>query len=287
MKILILGSGGQLGWELMQTCPKDISIEACDFPKVDFLNPSSIRECIANCDADRIINAAAFTAVDLAETEPDKAHRINHTAVDEISRLAAQKQIRLVHISTDYVFSGRHYKPLRPDDPFDPQSVYGLSKLKGEEAVRDHLKDKGLIIRTAWLYSAHGKNFVKTMLSLMSAGKDLKVIDEQIGTPTWAKGLARAIWVSIGKSLCGTFHWTDAGAASWYDFAVAIQEEALHLGMLNKPVSITPVPSEQFPTLAQRPYYSILDKQSMWQATRITPVHWRVQLRSMLKELES
>ncbi len=287
MKILILGSGGQLGWELLQTCPKDVHIEACDFPKIDFFKSSSIQECIFPSDADWIINAAAFTAVDLAETEPEKAHRINHEAVDEISQIAAQKQIRLVHISTDYVFSGRHYKPLQPDDPFDPQSVYGLSKLKGEEAVRHNLKDKALIIRTAWLYSAHGKNFVKTMLNLMSAGKDLKVIDEQIGTPTWAKGLAQAIWVSIEKSLSGTFHWTDAGAASWYDFAVAIQEEGLHLGILNKPVSITPVPSEQFPTPAERPYYSILDKQSMWQATQITPVHWRVKLRSMLRELKS
>ncbi|MCD4722101.1 MAG: NAD(P)-dependent oxidoreductase, partial [Desulfobacula sp.] len=142
------------------------------------------------------------------------------------------------------------------------------------------------IIRTAWLYSSHGVNFVKTMLKLMKEKQSLSVIDEQVGTPTWARGLARAVWASIKKDLFGTFHWTDAGAASWYDFAVAIQEEAVAAGLLERSIPITPVPSDQFPATAQRPFYSILDKRSMWQATGITPVHWRVHLRSMLKELE-
>ncbi len=286
MNVLIIGSGGQLGWELQRTCPKGIGIEAVDFPEIDLLNPSSIRQCISRSSADWIINAAAYTAVDPAESDQKAAFRINHEAVSDIATLADEKKIRLVHISTDYVFSGNHYKPLQPDDPVDPQSVYGMSKWQGEEAVRKILKENTLIIRTAWLYSSHGKNFVKTMLNLMSAGKDLNVIDEQVGTPTWAWGLAQAVWASIKNSLCGTFHWTDAGVASWYDFAVAIQEEGIAMGLLEQPVIITPVDSSRFPTTAERPYYSILDKRPFWQATKITPIHWRQQLRSMLEEMK-
>lgn len=286
MKVLILGAGGQLGWELLRTSPKGTDINAQGSSQVDFVKPDTIRDCIAQYAPDWIINAAAYTAVDQAESDRENAYRINHEAVSVIAHAAADHHSRLVHISTDYIFSGRNYKPLRPDDPADPQSVYGMSKWKGEAAVREVLSDKSLIIRTAWLYSSHGKNFVKTMLNLMTAGKPLNVIDEQVGTPTWAKGLAQAIWTCIDKSISGTFHWTDAGVASWYDFAVAIQEEALNLNLLQAPVSITPVLSTQFPTPAQRPFYSILDKHSMWQATGITPVHWRAQLRSMLGEIK-
>nr|WP_320016134.1 dTDP-4-dehydrorhamnose reductase [uncultured Desulfobacter sp.] len=286
MKVLILGSRGQLGWELLRTSPKEADINAQNSSQVDFLKPDTIRDCIAQYAPDWIINAAAYTAVDQAESDQENVYRINHEAVSAIAHAAADHHSRLVHISTDYIFSGKNYKPLRPDDPADPQSVYGMSKWKGETAIREVLSDKALIIRTAWLYSSHGKNFVKTMLNLMTAGKSLNVIDEQVGTPTWAKGLALAIWTCIYKSISGTFHWTDAGVASWYDFAVAIQEEALALGLLQVPVSIPPVLSTQFPTPAQRPFYSILDKHSMWQATSITPVHWRAQLRSMLGEIK-
>ncbi|PIE62990.1 MAG: dTDP-4-dehydrorhamnose reductase [Desulfobacter postgatei] len=286
MKVLIIGSGGQLGWELLRTTPRGTDINAVDYPQVDFLKPDTIRDCIARHTPDWIINAAAYTAVDQAESDQENAYHINHEAVSVIARAAEAHHSRLAHISTDYIFSGRHYKPLQPDDPADPQSVYGMSKWKGETALLEVSAVKSLIIRTAWLYSAHGKNFVKTMLKLMTDGKPLNVIDEQVGTPTWAKGLAQAIWICIDKSISGTFHWTDAGAASWYDFAVAIQEEAITLDLLQTPVPITPVLSTQFPTPAQRPFYSILDKHSMWQATGITPVHWRVQLRAMLGELK-
>ncbi|WDP90553.1 MAG: dTDP-4-dehydrorhamnose reductase [Desulfobacter sp.] len=285
MKVLLLGAGGQLGMELTRTCPVHVSLATCDYPKVDFLLPDSIRSCIDTSAPDMIINAAAYTAVDRAEKETKTAFRINRDAVSEIAVLAAESGIGLVHISTDYVFSGRHYTPWLPQDKPDPQSIYGRSKLGGETAVRDRLQGKALIIRTAWLYSAHGQNFVKTMLKLMSDGKSISVIDDQVGTPTWANGLARAVWTCLDKGVLGVHHWTDAGTASWYDFAVAIQEEGLALGLLKNPVTITPVGSDQYPTPAQRPCYSILDKGSMWEATGITPVHWRIQLRAMLKEM--
>ena len=285
MKILVLGSNGQLGWELAQTCSKDINLLTCDYPKVDFLNSDSIKNCIKASSPDWIINAAAYTAVDQAESEKETAFRINHDAVRDIAQHANENNIRMVHISTDYVFSGRHFKPWESEDSTEPESVYGISKLHGEQAVKDILKDKAIIIRTAWLYSSHGTNFVKTMLKLMQKKQNLTVIDEQVGTPTWAKGLAKTIWTSVKRNLTGIYHWTDAGVASWYDFAMAIQEEAIVTGLLKKPIPITPVSSGKFPTIAKRPFYSILDKQKIWKATDITPVHWRTHLKSMLKEL--
>lgn len=285
MKILVLGANGQLGYELTRTCPPGFSLQTCDYPKVDFGSTQSLIKCIETMPSDGIINAAAYTAVDKAEQEPEQTFRINHTAVTTLAQQALQRNIPLVHVSTDFIFNGRNYKPYSPMDTPDPESVYGHSKLKGELAVKDILGDKALVIRTAWLYSAHGENFVKTMLRLMKERDRLTVIDEQIGTPTWARGLAGAIWTALEKKLFGIFHWTDAGIASWYDFAVAIQEEALAAGLLSKAIPVLPVPSVQYPTPARRPFYSVLDKTDLWKATGITPVHWRVQLRTMLKEL--
>lgn len=203
----------------------------------------------------------------------------------EIAELAGKNKITMVHISTDFVFNGKNFRPYQPEDTPFPESVYGKSKLKGELAVKQILGREALIIRTAWLYSSHGNNFVKNMLNLMKDRDSLNVIDEQIGTPTWANGLANAVWVAVEKKMTGTFHFTDAGVASWYDFAVSIQEEALAAGLLSKTVSIHPVPASQYPTPARRPLYCILDKQTMWQAAGINPVHWRIQLRTMLQEL--
>jgi dTDP-4-dehydrorhamnose reductase len=284
MKVLVLGAGGQLGWELQRTCPPEVFPVYCDVPKVDFFSTESIVKCITATRPDCIINAAAYTAVDKAEQEPAAADRINHGAVREIAELCRRNSIFLTHISTDFVFSGRHFKPYQPDDPPDPESIYGKTKLAGEQAVRKTL-DEFLIIRTAWLYSSHGSNFVKTMLRLMQEKPEINVIDEQIGTPTWAHGLARAVWTSLDKNIQGIFHWTDAGVASWYDFAVAIQEEGIRAKLFEKAIPILPVASSQYPTPAQRPMYSVLDKSSFWRKLEIKPVHWRVQLRSMVKEI--
>ncbi len=286
MKVLVLGAGGQLGWELQRTYPPDVTLVFCDVPEVDFFSSDSIFKCITATRPDCIINAAAYTDVDKAEQEPAAADRINHAAVLEIARLCRQHHIFMVHISTDFVFSGRHFKPYHPNDTPDPESVYGKTKLAGEQAVRKNL-DEFLIIRTAGLYSSHGSNFVKTMLRLMQGKPEIKVIDDQIGTPTWAHGLARAVWTAMDKNIQGIFHWTDAGVASWYDFAVAIQEVGIRAKLLEKTIPIVPVSSSQYPTPAKRPMYSVLDKSSFWQKLGMTPVCWRVQLRSMVKELSA
>lgn len=285
MKVLLLGANGQLGWELTRTCPSDVTLAVCDFPKVDFGSETSLLHCIGSAAPDCIVNAAAYTAVDRAETEKPLAFRINRDAVETLARQAREKEIRLVHISTDFVFSGRHWRPWTPDDPAEPESVYGQSKRDGEQAVKRILNDRALIIRTAWLYSAHGNNFVKTMLRLMKEKPEITVIDDQVGTPTWANGLARAVWAAVNRSLCGTFHWTDAGVASWYDFAVAIREEALNIGLLDTACPVRPIPAARYPTPAKRPFYSVLDKSSFIEQTGIEPVHWRAHLRRMLQEL--
>lgn len=283
MKVLLLGSNGQLGWELVRTCPEKIILTVCDFPRIDLCSADSIQKCISASQPDWIINAAAYTAVDKAEQEKDLAYRINHLAVREIAEYCRNHSISMVHISTDFIFNGETHRPYQVDDTPDPKSVYGRSKLKGEQAVRSILGDNALIIRTAWLYSSHGHNFVKTMLKLMKERSSLTVIDEQIGTPTWGFGLAHAIWTALEKKVTGTFHWTDAGVASWYDFAMAIQEDGMRAGILDTAIPILPVPMTQYPTPAKRPLYSVLDKTSFWQALNVTPVHWRVQLRLFLE----
>ncbi|MCD4741874.1 MAG: dTDP-4-dehydrorhamnose reductase [Desulfobacteraceae bacterium] len=285
MKALIIGTNGQLGWELSRTCPDNITSFEVDYPKIDLCDSSTINQWINTVSPDCIINAAAYTDVDKAEIEKNKAYQTNHKGAENLAIEAKQADIHLIHISTDFVFSGEQFKPYSPDDTPDPESVYGKSKLKGELAVKKILDNKALIIRTAWLYSSHGKNFVKTILNLMKGHSSIKVIDEQIGTPTWAHGLAKAIWIAAAKKLTGTLHYTDAGVASWYDFAIAIAEEGLAAGLLARTNPIHPVPTSEFPTPAKRPMYSVLDKQSMWQTTGIAPEHWRVQLRLMLKEL--
>lgn len=288
MKVLLFGATGQLGWELQQSCPEKIQLLPCDFPKVDFRSKTSLQECLSSSSPKCIINAAAYTAVDLAEKELQTAYRINHKAVAEIAQYARRNVIRMIHISTDYVFDGKNHKPWLPGDHPRPETAYGKSKLAGEISVQEALNTKALIIRTAWLYSSHGRNFVKTMLKLMKEKKSLKVVDDQIGTPTWACGLAKVVWSAVTnkRNLSGIFHWTDAGVASWYDFAIAIQEEALALGLINKAIPVLPVSSTEFPAIAQRPFYGVLDKERLWKLTGITPVHWRIQLRSMLKELD-
>ncbi len=285
MKILLIGANGQLGWELLRTCPAEADLTAVDCPEIDITRPESITACLGASTWDWVLNAAAYTGVDKAETEAAMADQINHQGVRHLAAACRETAARLVHISTDFVFNGRGHRPYPPDHPPDPQSVYGRTKYEGELAVQQILGAETLIIRTAWLYSAHGGNFVKTMLNLMQEKEQLTVVDDQIGTPTWARGLAEAVWASLAADLKGVFHWTDAGVASWYDFALAIQEEALALGLLSRQIPIIPVNTEAYRTPASRPAYSVLDKQATWRATGLTPVHWRRQLRFMLQEL--
>jgi dTDP-4-dehydrorhamnose reductase len=219
-----------------------------------------------------------------------------------VAAVAAAQGARLAHISTDFVFDGAASTPYLPEAHTRPLSVYGKTKRDGEEAVQAAYPE-AIVLRTAWLYAAGGRNFVATMLRLMKEGKPLRVVADQVGSPTWARTLAEATWAlglnlaasglaeatwALGLNLAasGIHHWTDAGVASWYDFAVAIQDEALGLGLLEAPTTINPISTADYPTPAKRPAYSVLDCRATREASGLPAVHWRHALKRMLEEIK-
>ena len=287
MKVLITGTNGQLGWELQRTLPDGFQLFPFDHSQLDITNALTVGHVVHDINPDLIINTAAYTAVDKAEEETEKAYAVNAQGAATIARAAGNANARLIHISTDFVFNGLQSTPYMPDDTPHPVSVYGASKLEGERLLTDILPD-ALICRTGWLYSTHGHNFVKSMLNLLNIKEELAIVADQIGTPTWARGLAKSIWDLIAKpEIKGIMHWTDAGVASWYDFAVAIQEEAITLGLLKKEIPIRPISTKEYPTPAQRPSYSVLDKSDTWNMLGYTANHWKKNLRNMLNEVKN
>lgn len=285
MKVLITGASGQLGSELQATCPPGISLIATDADTLDITRPEQIEKTVAAQQPDIIINTAAYTAVDKAETDAQRAYAINHLAAATLAKTAAQHGLYLLQISTDFVFDGSQSRPYLPDAAANPLGVYGASKLAGEQAVQEHCPTAA-IIRTSWLYSAYGHNFVKTMLRLMAERESLGVVADQIGTPTWTGTLATALWSFIEHKPRGILHCADNGVASWYDFAIAIQEEALARGMLANAIPVHPLRSEEYPTPAQRPAFSVMDRQATERLLGYTLPHWRVSLRQMLAGLQ-
>jgi len=287
LKVLITGAEGQLGTELQRTAPTGAEVIALPSTELDVTDKAAVSDAFARIEPSVLINAAAYTAVDHAENDAETAYAVNEQGVVILADAAAASEARLLHVSTDFIFDGGQGHPYTPQDTGRPLGVYGASKLAGEQRLQARNDLDWLILRTSWLYSAHGGNFVKTVLRLMGEGKALRVIADQVGTPTWARGLAEALWVGVGTGLTGTHHWSDAGVASWYDFAVAIQEEALALGILHSATPIAPVTSAEYPTPARRPTYSVLDKSTTWRELDLTPPHWRVNLRQMLAEITS
>ncbi|KEI70763.1 dTDP-4-dehydrorhamnose reductase [Endozoicomonas elysicola] len=290
MNVLITGADGQLGYELRRTAPDFAQLSFTDYQQLDITDEAAIQAFFASASPAVVINAAAYTAVDKAELDVDTARAVNATGAALLARACADHNIPMLQVSTDFVFDGAQSSPYHADDQPHPLSVYGQTKLEGENHVRELLPQRSLIIRTAWVYSAHGNNFVKTMLRLMQEKEQLGVVADQVGTPTWANHLARCVWNGVVRLLEGSVqlpvhHFTDAGVASWYDFAVAIQEEALQLGLLDKAIQITPIQTLDYPTPATRPAYSVLDKTSTWAELEAPQVHWRVALRQMLAEL--
>ena len=284
--VLVLGAGGQLGRELQRTLPPGVECVPRTRAQLDIGDASAVAECLADVSPQLVVNAAAYTAVDKAESEPAEAHRGNAEGPGVLATQCAQQDLRFIHISTDFVFDGAASQPYRPEASTAPLGEYGRSKLEGEVAVQRALPE-ALILRTGWVYSSFGGNFVKTMLRLMGERDELNVVTDQVGTPTWAHGLAEAVWAAAERpQLRGYYHWSDAGVCSWYDFAVAIYEEALALDLLSKPVKIRPISATEYPTPAQRPAYSVLDKTSSWRDFAMEGVHWRLQLRAMLADFK-
>ncbi|MBA4163135.1 MAG: dTDP-4-dehydrorhamnose reductase [Erythrobacter sp.] len=281
MRVLVAGSGGQLGRALAAMAPTGITLIAPPKAEFDIGNEAQVAALVAEARPDLLVNAAAWTAVDKAETDEAAALLTNGTAVGHLAKAAAATGARFVQVSTDYVFDGKACRSYRPDTPPAPASAYGRTKLAGEQAAVAH-HPAPLIVRTAWVYAAVGNNFVNTMLRLMAERDEVHVVADQVGTPTHAASLARAIWTLQSHS--GIFHWTDAGITSWYDLAQAIQDEALRLGILSRAVPIIPIATVDYPTPAPRPAWSVLDKTSSWAITGPAR-HWRHELIDCLKDV--
>lgn len=286
LRVLVTGADGQLGRELGLSVPQGVHCVACDRATLDITDPACIADALAQYRPDVLINAAAYTAVDRAETQRDEAYAVNDAAVGFLADACMERDVRLLHISTDFVFDGASGRPCRPADPTGPLGVYGASKLAGEARLRS-CDAGGLVVRTGWVYSRHGGNFVLTMLRLMAEREELGVVADQVGTPTWARGLALALWAfADNPDLSGIYHWSDAGVGSWYDFAVAIAEEAYALELLPRVPRILPITTADYPTAARRPACSVLDKRDTWRDLALEGVHWRRQLRFMLQDLK-
>jgi len=285
MRVLITGSErGQLFFELHRRAPEHAQLLK-PASRIDISDRGEVSRAIESLQPQLIFNAAAYTAVDKAESEPELAYAVNATGVGHLADAADKVGAHLLHVSTDFVFGPGSGLPFSEDSPVAPVSVYGKTKLAGERILAERLPEASAIFRTAWVHSSHGSNFVKSMLKLMSERDELGVVADQIGAPTWARSLADALWLAAEQRLCGLYHWSGAGVASWYDFAIAIKEEATSSGMLDRDTRINPLRSDQYPTAATRPNYSVLELTRTWQVLGLTAEHWRHDLRLMLREL--
>jgi len=295
MKILLTGSGGQLGCDLaplLEMAGHEVVVPRSK--ELDISDAAAVAAAVAAIRPEVIINAAAYTKVDLAEKEKEAAAAINARGPENLARAAGMNGAALVHISTDFVFDGKKPRPYTEDDATGPLGVYGRTKLDGEAAIRRTL-ERHMIVRTSWLYGSGGSggNFVKTILRLAAEREHLRVVYDQAGSPTWTADLAAAL-VSVVRSIeegddagdgWGLYHYSNEGVASWYDFAVAIVEEAQRAGFGVKCNRVEPILAVQYPTPAERPAYSVLDKAKIKSAFGITIPHWRSGLRAMLAEL--
>ena len=289
-KILLTGITGQVGRELQQTLTSMGKVVGVSRQELDLTKPEQIKQHIAEIKPDIIVNAAAYTAVDKAETERELAIAINADAPKAMAIAAQDLNATVVHISTDYVFNGKNHTPYLETDSTDPLGIYGNSKLLGEIGVESNC-DRHIILRTAWVYGSRGHgNFVKTMLRLGETKEELRVVADQIGSPTWSYDIAEAIANLLNNrtdsNINGKYHFTNSGVASWYDLAVAIFDEARQLGFPLTTKRVLPITTADYPTPAERPAYSVLSKEKYTTATGVYPPHWRASLRKMLAEFK-
>ena len=286
MKVLVTGAGGQLGRALLASAPPGTELAGRAHGELDVADPAAVRRALDTLAPDVLVNAAAYTAVDRAESEPMAAARVNAHGPAVLAAACQECGARLVHVSTDFVFDGAASTPYACDAPTHPLGVYGRTKRDGESAALAALGERCLVVRTAWLYAATGRNFATTMVRLMRERGAVSVVADQVGTPTAAASLAAVLWRAIAMpSLSGVQHYTDAGVASWYDFAVAIAEEGYAAGLFTLPVTVSPLATAEYPTPALRPAYSVLDSRRLRAALGLVAVHWRAALRPVIAEI--
>ena len=280
--ILVTGANGQLGREIreLETAFPQFHFVFLSREEMAVHDPVLVRQCFDTYKPDYCINCAAYTAVDKAETETDMAYQVNAEAAGVLAEICASQNCRFIHISTDYVFDGQGTRPYLPDDPTGPRSVYGASKLAGEQQVQSRNPD-AIIIRTSWVYSGFGKNFVKTMLRLMTEKPEINVVNDQWGSPTYAADLAAAIMVVVAGNnwKAGVYHFCNAGAINWHQFATAIRDLAGLSAIVHA------IPSSAYPVAAERPKYSVLDTRSMAETFAIPMKPWAESLQHCLSRL--
>ena len=285
MKVLLTGAAGQLGQALIASTPPGVELVACSRAELDLANREACRAAVQAQRPDWVLNAGAYTAVDKAESEPELAQVVNAGAPGAFSETLAETGGRLLQVSTDFVFNGKQGWPYGPDHELDPLGVYGATKVAGEAAA---LALPGArVLRTSWVYGPVGKNFCLTMLRLhalkAAAGEALGVVADQVGCPTSTLTLAAACWRAIGVEGPRILQWSDAGVASWYDFAVAIGELGVQAGLLERAARVKPLTTADYPTPATRPSYSLLDCSTSREALGLEPLHWREGLAEVLR----
>lgn len=283
-KILVTGASGQLGKEIRKlSVSRKKDVVFTDRDALDITDADKVRQFLGKHPVEAVINGAAYTAVDKAESEPEKAKQVNCEAVEILAGVCRSRNLKLIHLSTDYIFDGKNHRPYREDDPASPVNVYGKTKWEGEEVMRAINPGNSVIIRTSWLYSPEGTNFVKTMLRLGAEREEVRVIDDQVGCPTYAGDLAAAvleILPGLDRNNVRTYHYTNEGVCTWYDFARAVMEYR------ELPCKVVPVPSSEYPTVAERPPYSVLSKQAFKKDFKISIPYWRDSLRKCLREID-
>jgi dTDP-4-dehydrorhamnose reductase len=288
-KILVTGANGQLGSELQQLAPlyPQFEFRFTDSKTLPIDQQEAINQYFRDFQPDYCINCAAYTAVDKAESDGERAMLVNGTAVGWLAENCKQQRCRLMHISTDYVFDGTNTRPARETDPVHPLGIYGSSKLRGEELALE-IAPGSIVIRTSWVYSSFGNNFVKTMIRLMRERKELKVVNDQFGSPTYAADLAKVLLEIITKpgidsdpgKFGGIYHYSNAGIISWYDFAVAIRDA------ISSTCMVYPIPTAEYPTAAVRPAYSVLDNQKITTTFGLQQIPWQESLQACLLQLQ-
>jgi dTDP-4-dehydrorhamnose reductase len=286
VKVLLTGAAGQLGQALIHSRPEGVGLIACGRAELDLADPQACAAAVLEHRPAWVLNAGAYTAVDRAESEPELAQAVNGGAPAAFAEALASTGGRLLQVSTDFVFNGAQGSPYRPDQPLDPLGVYGASKAAGEVAALQLAGAR--VLRTSWVYGPVGQNFCRTMLRLHRERPQIGVVADQVGCPTSTHTLAAACWRAIGLGAPAgadqprILHWSDAGAASWYDFAVAIGELGVAAGLLERAASVRPLTSAEYPTPAQRPSYSLLDCSASRAALGLEPQHWRAALAQVL-----
>jgi dTDP-4-dehydrorhamnose reductase len=290
LKVMLTGKDGQLGKALVDKIPAGIKVVALDRQDLDLSNKEACRNAVLEHRPDWVLNAAAYTAVDRAESEPELAMAVNAVAPEAFAQALGEVGGRLLQVSTDFVFNGTQAHPYQPDQPVDPINVYGTTKAEGERLVQKTLPATSFcILRTGWVYGPVGNNFCLTMLRLhrlkSAQNETLNVVADQIGCPTSTLNLACACWSAINHGSSGIHHFCDAGAASWYDFAIAIGDAGVAAGIIDQSAKVLPITSSEYPTPAKRPGYSLLDCTATRIALELETNHWQKELSKVISKI--